>query len=304
MGQAIKLDERILEGVQSIASYILATRYVITHCNCMNLWAISDLHIGQHNNRTALLSVENRPDDWLILAGDVGDSEAHLADAFKLLCPRFAKLIWVPGNHELWATKTGSSAAARGEARYLSLVALARSFSVLTPEDPYQIWPGSNPPIVIAPLFTLYDYTFRPDAVAAADVLEWAAADGIMSADELLLDPAPFSDRVAWCASRVAHTTARLAAIPSNYISILVNHYPLEQSHAVLPRVPRFSPWCGTKLTSSWHLRFRAMAVVYGHLHIPRAFNQDGVMFHEVSLGYPGQWDPDSSLDSRIRKIL
>jgi 3',5'-cyclic AMP phosphodiesterase CpdA len=272
----------------------------------MNLWAISDLHLGNEINRTALLSMERRSQDWLILAGDVGDSEADLAYAFQFLRRRFAQLIWAPGNHELWAPNGGSasSEAARGEARYMALVALARSFGVLTPEDPYPIWPGSEPPMVIAPLFTLYDYSFRPDDIAITDVVEWAAEDGIMSADELMLDPAPYPDRIAWCASRVAKTAARLAALPAHYASILVNHYPLEQAHAVLPRIPRFSPWCGTRLTSSWHRRFRAVAVVYGHLHIPRTFVQDRVHFHEVSLGYPEQWEPRATLDSHFRKIL
>ena len=63
---------------------------------------------------------------------------------FRLLKRRFGRLIWVPGNHELWTTDDapGSPQAARGEARYAALVALARSFGVITPEDPYPIWPG------------------------------------------------------------------------------------------------------------------------------------------------------------------
>ena len=272
----------------------------------MNLWAISDLHLGHDVNRKALESIGRRPRDWLILAGDVGDSEAQLADAFAFLRRRFARLIWTPGNHELWTTDSapGSPQATRGEARYSALVALARSFGVLTPEDPYPIWPASKRPIVIAPLFTLYDYSFRPDGVAAADVVEWAAADGIMSADEMLLDPAPYSNRAAWCAARVAKTAARLAALPRDYATVLVNHYPLERAHALLPRVPRFAPWCGTQLTAGWHSRFRAVAVVYGHLHIRRRFEHDGVQFHEVSLGYPGQWDQTATIDSYLRVIL
>ena len=272
----------------------------------MNLWAISDLHLGHEVNRKALKSIERRPKDWLILAGDVGDSEAQLADAFAFLRRRFAQLIWAPGNHELWTTDStpGSPQATRGEARYSALVALARSFGVLTPEDPYPIWPGSERPIVIAPLFTLYDYSFRPDAMAVADVVEWAAADGIMCADEMLLDSVPYSDRAAWCAARVAKTATRLAALPPDYATVLVNHYPLERAHALLPRVPRFAPWCGTQLTTGWHHRFRAVAVVYGHLHIRRRFEQDGVPFHEVSLGYPEQWDQSQTINSYLRVIL
>jgi hypothetical protein len=53
---------------------------------------------------------------------------------------------------------------------------------------------------------------------------------------------------------------------------------------------PEFAQWCGTELTADWHLRFRAAAVVYGHLHIPRTTWHDGVRFEEVSVGYPREW--------------
>jgi predicted MPP superfamily phosphohydrolase len=272
----------------------------------MNLLAISDLHLGHHANRKALASIQRRPKDWLILAGDLGETEAELADAFALLRHRFARLIWVPGNHELWTTNDilGSPQAMRGESRYLALVALARSFGVITPEDPYPIWPGNDRPIVVAPLFTLYDYSYRPDEVADVDVLQWAAADGVLSADVSLLDPTPYENLAAWCAARVAKTAGRLAALPPNYATILVNHYPLERAHVVLPRAPRFAPWCGTRLTEGWYSRFRAIAVVYGHLHTRRTFEHDGVKFHEVSLGYPEEWDRHSTIDSYLRVIL
>lgn len=272
----------------------------------MNLLAISDLHIGHHVNRKALHSVPRRPDDWLIIAGDIGETEAELAEAFELLERRFARLIWVPGNHELWTTddRAGSPQAMRGEARYSALVALARSFGVITPEDPYPLWPGSDRPIVLAPTFTLYDYSFRPYDIGGADVIEWAAADGIVTADEMLLDPSPYPDRGAWCRARVAKTEARLAALPPDHATVLINHYPLQYAHALLPRIPRFAPWCGTRLTENWHKRFRAVAVVYGHLHAPRSFKQDNVQFHEVSLGYPQQWDQRSPINSYLRVVL
>ena len=55
-------------------------------------------------------------------------------------------------------------------------------------------------------------------------------------------------------------------------------------------RHPEFAQWCGTERTADWHLRYRAAAVVYGHLHIPRTTWYDGVRFEEVSLGYPREW--------------
>ena len=270
----------------------------------MNLLAIGDLHVSHSLNRNALRSLLDRPDDWLIIAGDVGDTEEQVAHAFGVLSERFAKLIWVPGNHELWTTseERGAGDGAAGEARYNAMVALARSRGVVTPEDPYPIWPAGDRPIVIAPLFLLYDYTFRPDDVAAADVVDWAAATGVICADEALLHPAPHVDRAVWCAARVAATEKRLAALPLDFATVLVNHYPLEYHHAVLPRIPRFSPWCGTRSTGGWHQRFRAVSVIYGHLHVRNYFEEDGVAFHEVSLGYPGQWQ--DAIDPYLRVIL
>jgi hypothetical protein len=272
----------------------------------MKLWAIADLHLNHPVNRRALNSIRPYLRDWLILAGDVCDTADQLSRAFEFLRTRFAQLIWVPGNHELWTTSSipESKEAKQGEARYWELIALARSLGVLTPEDAYPIWPASDPPIVIAPLFTLYDYSFRPDDVPESEVVDWAARGGIVSADDTFLHSTPFSDRAAWCAARTLTTAERLAAIPSKYRTVLVNHYPLEREHATLPRIPHFAPWCGTTLTEGWCHRFRAIAVVYGHLHVRRTFEQATVQFHEVSLGYPGQWDQRALFDSYLCKIL
>ena len=71
-----------------------------------------------------------------------------------------------------------------------------------------------------------------------------------------------------------------------------------------MPRIPRFSIWCGTRRSEDWHLRFRAAAVVYGHLHIPATHHRDGVRFEEVSLGYPRQWDAEKGPARYLREIL
>jgi hypothetical protein len=78
----------------------------------------------------------------------------------------------------------------------------------------------------------------------------------------------------------------------------------LRNEHAILPSIPRFSIWCGTQRTHDWHRRFRARAVVTGHLHIRSTRWQDGVRFEEVSLGYPRQWLGRGTLESHLRQIL
>ncbi len=271
----------------------------------MKLLAISDLHVGHEGNFEALAELRGDSDDWLILAGDVADTPDRLDAALEVLSRQFAQLIWVPGNHELWSLPR--TTALRGVARYEALVATCRRRRVLTPEDPFPIWSGDGGPHLLAALFLLYDYTFRPDDVPVDDAVAWALASGLRCTDEVLLDPAPYASRSAWCAARVELSRARLADAKRAHRlpSVLISHFPLKQELAVLPRIPRFSIWCGTRATEAWHREFDAAVVVSGHLHIPRTKLLDGVRFEEVSLGYPRQWRARGrSARSHLRQIL
>ncbi len=269
----------------------------------MRLLAISDLHLGHLVNRDALGRIPPHPDDWLILAGDVGETYAHLRLALEHLVPRFARVIWVPGNHELWS-RSAEAPPRRGVDRYAHLVDICRAYGVLTPEDPFTAWPGDGPPRVVAPLFLLYDYSFRPDDVPASEAVTWASADGVLCTDEMLLRPDPYPSRAAWCHDRVAATAARLDLLPPGTRTILVNHWPLRRDLAHTPRVPRFSVWCGTRLTEDWHERYHAEVVVSGHLHLRHTRWRDQVRFEEVSLGYPRQWSRQRPVESYLRVIL
>ncbi|MCP3104666.1 metallophosphoesterase [Myxococcus sp. K15C18031901] len=269
----------------------------------MKLYAISDLHLRHADNRRALEHLPAYPDDWLIVAGDVGETVADLEFLLTRLKARFQQVLWVPGNHELWTLPT-EQPSLKGEARYQRLVEVCRAHGALTPEDPYPRWPGPGPHRVIVPMFLGYDYSFRPDHVPEHQALAWAAEHDLLCTDEVLLHPEPHPTRAAWCAARVQATRARLETLPADCATILVNHYPLRHEHAWLPRIPRFSIWCGTKQTEDWHLRYRAEVVVTGHLHIPLTHWRDGVRFEEVSLGYPQQWRHRGSLEDCLREIL
>lgn len=268
----------------------------------MKLYAISDLHIGHPANRAALEDMPAFANDWLLLAGDVSESVEQMDFALQLLTRRFAQVFWTPGNHDLWSMPNGDGGL-RGEAKYQQLVALCRSYGVRTPEDPYAHWSGAGFEATLAPTFVLYDYSFRPDHIPANEALAWAEASGVLCADEALLHPDPFPSRAAWCAARCAYTEDRLASTASGAPLILINHFPLRQDLAVLPRIPRFSLWCGTRTTESWLQRFPIAGVVYGHLHIRGTRQMEGVCHAEVSLGYPRDWDQSRGIAHYLREI-
>ncbi|MFJ1925891.1 MULTISPECIES: metallophosphoesterase family protein [unclassified Streptomyces] len=268
------------------------------------LLALSDQHIAHPENRRITESLRPESDeDWLLVAGDVGEKFEDIAWALELLSKRFSKVIWTPGNHELW-THPSDPVTLRGVARYQALVEVCRSLGVLTPEDPYPVWHGGEEPVTVAPLFVLYDYSFfAPGTGTKEESLRVAHESGVVCTDEFLLHPDPYPSRDAWCRARVALTEERLAAVDPRYGTVLVNHYPLVRDPTLVLRHPEFAQWCGTALTADWHLRFRAVAAVYGHLHIPRVTWHDGVRFEEVSIGYPREWRPRPAR-TPLRQIL
>ena len=270
--------------------------------NPLRLWALSDLHVSHPENLGVLDSFPSFPDDWLVLVGDVTHRPEQLDQCFERLTPRFRQVVWVPGNHELW-TVPNANLRLGGVALYERLVQIARARGVLTPEDAYPVVELRDGPVLIAPLFLLYDYSFRPGHVRREEVVRWARETGAACSDELMLHPDPFPDRDSWCAARCRDAATRLGSYPADLPKILVNHFPLEEQHAVLPRIPRFTPWCGTRRTRGWHRRFNACAVVYGHLHIRGTQWLDGVPFQEVSLGYPQQWDRRRGVGAYLREV-
>lgn len=269
------------------------------------LFAVSDLHVSHPENRRIVNEIRPESDeDWLIVAGDVGEFFADVEWTLQHLRARFRRVIWAPGNHELW-THPQDPVTLRGDARYRALVQMCRDIDVLTPEDEYARWDGFGGPLIVAPLFLLYDYTFRaPGTTTKEESLKKAYDAGIVCADEMLLHPDPYPDRESWCAVRVAETERRLAALDPAVPTVLVTHWPLDRRPTEPLWFPEFAQWCGTELTAGWHTRFRAAVAVYGHLHIPRTTTYEGVRFEEVSLGYPREWKRRTATPQPVRRLF
>jgi len=268
----------------------------------MKLFAISDLHLDHRGNREAIETLDGYQQDWLILCGDIAATIEQLENCLAVLSKKFAQLIWVPGNHDLWLTQKDQDVSS--VEKYERLVEVCRRYDVSTPEDPYLLWQGQGGDHIIAPLTLLYDYSFKPEAIAQEDAVEWATESGVLCKDEYLIKCDPYPSIVEWCRARVEYSSARLAACDKQIPLVLVNHFPLRYDLVRTMRVPRFSIWCGTKLTEDWHRRFNARAVVSGHLHMRATDYKDGVRFEEVSLGYPRDWQSEQGCEFYLREIL
>lgn len=275
------------------------------------LYAIGDLHLSYPANRTAWAGLDLHLDDGLILCGDIGEKPEHLELAFSAATRCFKQVFWCPGNHELYTLPSASGPTPlRGEEKYNQCVEIARKYSVHTPEDDFVVWEGEGGPALIAPIFTLYDYTFRPQHLKTkAEALKWAEEADTIATDEFVLHPDPFPSREAWCEVLLEKARRKLeTAVNRGMPLIIVNHWPLREDLIWIPKAPRFTLWCGTKETEDWHQRYSAKVVVSGHLHVRRTDWRDGVRFEECSLGYPRQWDDvqksGKDINSLLREIL
>lgn len=268
----------------------------------MSIYAISDLHLANSINSKALTKLPYFKDDWLLLAGDVGETEDHLRFALSVLTPRFKKILWTSGNHDLWTYPYGSMF--KGEQKYLKLVSICREFGVVTPEDEYPIYTDKAVTYRLVPVLTLYDYSFKPHLVEDGHEVEWAAESGVICSDEELLKSYPYPTIKDWCKARCCYTEQRLMAVDDGIPKIVINHYPLLEALGRIFTFPRFSIWCGTTQTEDWLNRFNIEVVVYGHLHIRSSNIINGVRHEEVSLGYPNDWDHSKGIQFYLRKIV
>lgn len=232
------------------------------------LWAVSDVHVTFEQNRRRVAELRS-PQDWLIVAGDVAEKIPDIVTAMAGLAERFEKVIWVPGNHELFNRR---SERIQGKSRYRALVGEMRALGVVTPEDPFPVFGG----VTVCPLFTLYDYSFGPPGLTVDNAR--------MKLDDTIAI-APYVDIPAWCAERLDYSRARLDEISGP--TVLVNHWPLVDEPLARLHEPDIALWCGTRKTRDWATRYRAQAVIYGHLHMPGEVRVGGIPHIDVSLGYP-----------------
>ncbi|MDE9518714.1 metallophosphoesterase [Xenorhabdus bovienii] len=256
------------------------------------LLAVSDLHVSHAANRAIVDSFRpSTPDDWLLLVGDIAEQESDFTWVISTLSQRFAQVIWTPGNHELWCSPR-DPVKLPGVLRYEHLVNICRQHNVLTPEDEFHRYPmGDGTFVTIAPIFTLYDYSFRNATDYTADqAIERARRCGIISSDEFFLKTYPHKNIIEWCRERIQYTEKRLNHIQDGEGIVLMSHFPIIRKPTESLRNTEFSIWCGSEKTRQWASRKGVHMVVYGHLHIPNIEYIHGVAHVEVSLGYPREW--------------
>ncbi len=261
------------------------------HCRSQehpHLLAVSDLHVAHQGNADIVSRLRPaHPGDWLLVAGDVAEESRVVLDVLAELRQRFARVIWVPGNHELW-THPLDRDDRRGLERYEHLV---RHRDVLTPEVPYPTWQGTEQQFAVVPCLLLYDFTFRGGAASAEDALALAREVGHVFVAAYLLHRDPYPSVADWSRERVRLTEERLSRLPADRPITLPNHYLVLQRHARVIGVRTPTPLALDRGDRAMARPVPDQSLVYGHLHIPTSASEGDVAFEEVSCGYPREHD-------------
>jgi predicted phosphodiesterase len=238
----------------------------------MRVFAVSDLHAdyAENMNWVSRLSRADYRDDVLLLAGDVSDLPGRLEDVFQQLTDRFAVVMFVPGNHELWVLRCRTRTSLE---KFDRIQSIARAHGVQT--SPYM-----REGVLFVPLLGWYDYSFgMPGEQLREGWMDFHACVWPEGFDEasltryfLGLNCIPRTNPQDVVIS-ISHFLPRLDVIP-RYVPASRNYL-----HPVL----------GTRLLEEQIRSLRSAVHVYGHSHVNQTVRIDGTVYVNNALGYPSE---------------
>jgi len=247
----------------------------------VRVFALSDIHIDYDVNAKwiANLSIAEYQDDALILAGDVTDALRLLEWCLSALAKRFKKVLFVPGNHDLWVIREDREK--NSLQKFDDVRAIVESSGAST-----QAFRERG--VSIIPLLAWYDYSFgEPSEELRSMWMDYRACRW----------PSGYTEE---------DVAAHFAAFNDKQVSV-VGDTVITYSH-FLPRIdlmPGFIP-CAHKLLypilGSTRLerqlrRLNSSIHVYGHSHLNRHVKIDGVSYINNAFGYPNEtWITSKSL--------
>lgn len=237
------------------------------------VFAVSDIHVDFDVNVQWLrqLSRADYRNDILILAGDVTHKLAELSRCLGEIAERFGKVLFVPGNHDVWVM--GEAPERTSLQKFADVVAVVERSGA-------SMQPHRRGDALIVPLLSWYDYSFGQPSTELYDswtdfhACRWPAGFAPKDVASYFMDRNEAIDtQGAHKIITFSHFLPRIDLIPAQVPSRLRLLDPVLGSSRLDRQIRR--------LGSSMH--------VYGHSHINRRIAIDGVTYINNALGYPGE---------------
>lgn len=234
----------------------------------MRVWATSDLHIDYKENLDWFLQLSEMDyqQDILVIAGDITHDLKEVQKLFESLVPKFFKVLFVPGNHDVWLKAKGEEDSFK---KFYQLLALANATGV-------QTRPFVSPALSIVPIFAWYDFSFgQPSAAIRRAWVDFKACKWMME-EEALTDyflqmNEPFLQQKSKEIISFSHFLPRASLIPSNVPKLVKSLLPVFGSSRIEEQLKR--------LKTDLH--------IYGHSHLNRSVQKDGIWYLNNAFGYP-----------------
>jgi predicted phosphodiesterase len=237
----------------------------------MRVFALSDIHVDYDVNAKWVRSLSQLDyrDDVLILAGDITHKLPLLAWCLSTLAARFKKVLFVPGNHDLWVL---------GEPGAKTSLQKFREVASTVESNGASMQPFATDDVLIAPLLGWYDYSFGDPSEELRDVwMDYRAcrwpeglAPGDIAAHFAGMNDSVAPERTAKVIT-FSHFLPRLDLVP----------------HFVPAKHRMLDPVLGSTQLERQLRELHSILHVYGHSHINRALTLDGVRYVNNAFGYP-----------------
>lgn len=253
----------------------------------MRIYALSDLHVDFSGNRTwveSLSRVDYRQ-DVLIVAGDISHQHHHLVWTLEALRERFARVFFVPGNHDLWLSREDYPDSL---AKWWALRRLCETLEVEV--EPARIAHGPW----IVPLLSWYTLPGGGEDTLARGRPPEGTELSVWTDTHLIRWPHGVADHPA---ARLVALNGLPTALDGPVISfshflprgeLLSAVWPPGRTPSPRRRIPfNFSWVAGSQVIETQIRRLGASIHVYGHQHRNRRRRLDGVVYLSHCLGYP-----------------
>ena len=259
------------------------------------VWVTSDIHIDYQDNFDRLLAFadEGHYSDALIIAGDATDNMDKLEALFRGLKPNFNLVCFVPGNHELWLRR---SAFQHSLEKFFAIRKLCEAIGIATKPTLF----GHREKVWLVPLYSWYD---DKDQAEHSLFLEKDYAEDMT--DAIWADfaqvrwPEHVQQPVAeWFATEnEAHLNDKLDAPIISFSHFLPRQELIFSSPRQMSmRAARwfdpmpefnFTRVAGSRRIESQVRQLGSQLHIYGHQHVNRVREIDGITYLSHCMGYP-----------------
>ena len=235
----------------------------------MRIFAVSDIHLDYDLNVDWLLNLSkfDYQDDILILAGDISDAPRLLELCFKNLATRFKKVLYVPGNHDLWVFRTHEPTSLE---KYTRVRDIAGAAGV-------SMEPFHQGSLSIVPLLSWYDYSFGLPSDELRQVwMDFKACTWPPNFDitqYFLNKNIPFLEIQNGTVISFSHFLPRIDVMPPYIPASKRMLYPI----------------LGTELLDQQIRKLKPSIHVYGHSHVNRRVFIEDICYINNAFGYPSE---------------